>query len=139
VTLPLATQDTLPPPALAIELSWDTEADLDLHVVQPDGTELYWGHVASSTGLIDFDSNQSCDIDGRRKERAIWSTSAPPGKYVVRVDTPSLCGQPAAHWRLTAQAGTDVVARSQGESIAVDTRGAHAAGAGLLALEVDVP
>jgi hypothetical protein len=32
-----------------------------------------------------------------------------------------------------------VVARSQGESIAADTRGAHAAGAGLLALEVDVP
>jgi len=39
----LQAQDlSLAPGALAITLTWDTQADLDLHVIEPDGTELYW-------------------------------------------------------------------------------------------------
>ena len=129
----------LPAGALAITLTWDNEADLDLHVVEPGGEGLYWGHVASAAGVIDVDSNQSCTIDGRRTERAFWATAAPAGHYLVRVDTPSLCAEATAHWRLQAQVGDRVVASARGQSIASDTRGAHGRGAGLLALELDVP
>jgi hypothetical protein len=139
-TISLQTQDqSLPPGALAITLSWDTEADLDLHVVEPGGAEIYWGHIASQTGVLDFDSNQSCVIDGLRRERALWAATAPSGHYLVRVDTPSLCAEATAHWHLEAQLGASVVASAQGQSIPSDTRGAHARGAGVLALELDVP
>jgi hypothetical protein len=139
-TIGLRSQETqLAASALAITLSWDTEADLDLHVIDPSGGEIYWGRIASQGGALDFDSNQSCIIDGRRRERVLFAGGAPSGHYLVRVDTPSLCGEPTARWRVEAQLGEAVVARVRGQSIPSDTRGAHARGAGVLALELDVP
>ncbi len=139
-SIALQTQgQSMPPGAFAVTLSWDTESDLDLHVVEPDGTEIYWDHIASQTGLLDFDSNQSCQIDGRRRERVLWSAGAPSGHYLIRVDTPSLCSEAVAHWQVQAQLGGSVIGRAQGTSTSFDTRGAHGKGAGLLALQVDVP
>jgi hypothetical protein len=139
-TIPLYTQDQQQAPgALTITLSWDTEADLDLHVVEPGGAELYWGHIQTQSGTIDFDSNQGCVIDGLRREQASWAAGAPSGHYLVRVDTPSLCGEPTARWRLEARLGGEVIGRAQGQAIPADTRGPHGKGAGLLALELDVP
>jgi len=138
--VPLHTEDaTVAPDGLVFTLSWDTEADLDLHVVDPGGTEIYWHNVAADGGLLDFDSNESCIIDGRRRESVLWASAAPGGHYQALVDTPSLCSAATAHWFLTAQIGATVVASSQGQSTHFDTRGDHARGAGLLALELDVP
>jgi hypothetical protein len=140
-TIPLRNAQTaLPPGSLAFTLSWDTEADLDLHVVDPSGEEIYWDHIASASGgLLDFDSNESCVIDGRRRERVFWNGAAPSGHYVVRVDTAALCGQPDAHWQLEADLDESVAKQASGESIPADTRYGHARGAGLTALELDVP
>jgi hypothetical protein len=139
VVIPLRTQDdALGATGLSFTLSWDTEADLDLHVVDASGTEIFWDDIAADGALLDFDSNQGCVIDGRRRERVTWASTVPPGHYQVRVDAPSLCSAPAAHWFLQAQRGGKVLATAQGEMTRFDTRGFHARGAGLLALELDV-
>lgn len=130
---------TLAPDGVSFTLSWDTEADLDLHVVDPAGNEIFWNHVAADGGLLDFDSNESCIIDGLRREKVIWASAAPSGHYLVRVDTSSLCSASAAHWTVQAQRGSTSLATVRGESTRFDTRGAHARGAGLLVLELDVP
>jgi hypothetical protein len=129
----------LGPGGLSFTLSWDTEADLDLHVVDPADKEIFWGRIAADDGVLDFDSNQSCIIDGRRRESVTWASAAPSGNYQVRVETSSLCSAATAHWTLIAQLGEAVVATVQGQSTHFDTLGAHGRGAGLLALQLVVP
>jgi hypothetical protein len=124
---------------LSFTLGWDTESDLDLHVVDPLGTEIYWGHVAADGGVLDFDSNQSCILDGRRKETVSWASAPPSGRYQALVDTPSLCTAATAHWKLQALLDGAPLASVQGQSTSFDTRGFHGRGAGLLVLELDVP
>jgi hypothetical protein len=140
---------------LVVSLSWDTEADLDLHVVDPFGVEIYKRNVNSyeppapgqprdpeawkTGGILDQDSNASCVIDGRRRENVLWKTVAPSGHYVVRVDTFSLCAETAARWRAEALLDGRSLASARGESTETDTRFFHDRGAGVLAFEFDVP
>jgi hypothetical protein len=138
-------------------LRWDSATDLDLHVITPDGIEVWSRNINSyvppapgqppdppdawmAGGILDFDSNASCVIDGREQENVVWTIDPPPaGRYVVRVDAFSLCGEPAARWVAEARIGGDVVETSSGMATFEDTRGAHDEGAGVLALEVEVP
>ena len=152
--------DPLNPPAtgaLVVTLTWDTDANLSLHVVDPTGSEIYWGHPSSqppfsfdqvdggSYGYIDYDSNANCVIDGLRREDAIWPgtdagvSSVPAGQYTVRVDTPSLCGQAEAHWTVEAILEGATVAEASGIALPADTIGTHGAGAGVLAMQLTVP
>jgi len=139
-TLPLTVLDAPVPDArLVVTLQWGSDADLDLHVVEPDGTELWSDAPATpSGGALDLDSNARCVIDGHRREQATWKTP-PAGHYVVRVDTFSLCGQPSAGWQLSATLDGAALGRADGVSVEADTLGAHQRGAGLTALEFDVP
>jgi uncharacterized protein YfaP (DUF2135 family) len=142
--------------AIVVSLSWDADADLDLRVVEPDGIEIWAkninAHVPPSLGqdqppdsivlgygILDLDSNSSCIIDGRRQENVIWRDPPASGRYLVRVDTFSLCGQPMARWTVEASRDGVVVGRATGVGTDVDTRFSHQAGAGQLALEIDVP
>jgi hypothetical protein len=133
------------PPAegqLVVVMSWDNDADLDLHVLDPLGNEVWKGDIATdpagdaSAGLLDFDSNANCTIDGRRLESVAWS-QAPAGHYLVRVDAFSLCSASAAHWRVDVL--VDGVSRlsAQGIATAVAARFDKKRGAGTLALEFD--
>jgi hypothetical protein len=152
-TLDLRVQGDVPSGDLVVSLAWDTEADLDLHVVNPSGVEI-WSHKPTDYkpttpplpasdiaeyGHLDFDSNASCAIDGRRMENVIWGSKFQVGHYLVRVDTPSLCGQPAARWSVEVLLGGALIASASGQSGSTDTRFDHLAGAGVLALEFDVP
>ena len=99
---------TLPPPAgdLVISLNWDTESDMDLHVVMPnvaDPTmpiEIWNKHevglpppmlgapppdpaTIAAAPYLDFDSNAACVIDGRRQENVIF-----PSPPMGQPDTP---------------------------------------------------
>ena len=71
-----------------VSISWDTPTDVDLHVVEPSGYELWYGDTFSpSGGELDLDSNPACDIDGVNNENIFWPQgAAPPGTYIVRVD-----------------------------------------------------
>ncbi len=158
--LPLTVGETDNPGILQVTLTWDTEADLDLHVVQPDGTELWRGHPSffqpdpsvlrptktqlTAGGVLDFDSNAQCVIDGRRKEVITWKQkpATPAGQYTVRVDTFSLCGQTAANWKVHVVASGDAGTLDQtvaGFAVGTDTLGSHAEGAGTTALTFNVP
>jgi len=142
------------PPAtgeLVVTLTWDTDSNLGLHVVDPSGVDIYWGNPSSqppfsfnqadggSYGYIDYDSNASCVIDGLRREDAIWSHPPPPGTYTVRVDAPSLCGRPIAYWTVRALLHGVEVAHASGVAVDADTRGSHGLGSGVLALQLTVP
>lgn len=141
---------------LSVELRWDTNADLDLHLVVPGGAEIWSGDINSFAppppgafapdpnayrggGVLDLDSNRDCVLDGRREERASWERSPPAGTYVVRVAAASLCAERVAHWTLEVWRDgvrTDVV---QGTAQRGDTRLGSGLGAGTTALEFLVP
>jgi hypothetical protein len=151
----LQTEDVMSSDTLLVSLAWDTQADLDLHLVTPDGTEV-WANKINSTpppvpgsngdpdawksgGILDFDSNSGCVIDGRRMENVFWTVAPPKGHYLVRVDTWSLCGEAMANWRVTATLGTQNLGMSSGWSRPSDAEMVHGLGAGVKALEFDVP
>ncbi len=139
---------------LVVTLTWDTEADLDLHVVDPLGNEIYHGDPSSQPapvpgqappadaggfGYLDFDSNAGCVIDGLRREDVIWAGAPPSGEYLVRVDAPSLCGAPIANFQVHAVLEGAVVGEAGGVALDSDTWGPHDRGAGELVLTFDVP
>jgi hypothetical protein len=76
-----------------VSVSWDQATDVDLHVIEPSGTEVFWGAPTSATGgVLDLDSNGVCSIDGRNTENIRWASSAPSGTYIVRLDYFQNCG-----------------------------------------------
>jgi len=145
----------LPAGPMVIHLAWNGDADLDLHVVDPDGAEIWSRHPTgyqqppppalpdpngpATAPFLDGDSNAACVIDGRNEENVVWRMAPASGHYVVRVDAASLCGLPYSDWRVDRVVDGGVVASAGGEAIDSDTRGAHDAGAGRTALEFDVP
>ena len=120
---------------LVIALSWDVNADLDLHVVTPDGSELWRGHYSNADGYLDFDSNANCVIDGRRLENVVINTLE-SGTYIARVDTFSMCGQSEARFTVSAIVNGVNVAGASGVSLPVDTDYSHGGGAGVTMLVV---
>jgi len=65
-----------------ITLTWDNEADLDLHVIDPLGEEIYYANPTSTSGgELDVD-----DTDGFGPENVYWAQgTAPSGVYEVYV------------------------------------------------------
>ena len=88
-----------------ISVAWDSPADVDLHVVDPSGFEIYWRATnAPSGGMLDLDSNASCASDGPRNENIVWPTgSAPAGTYIVRVDYFDNCAANFANYTVTVR------------------------------------
>jgi hypothetical protein len=145
----------LPSGPLVVSLQWSVDADLDLHVVDPDGVEIFSRHpngyrpppppalpdptAAMNAPFLDGDSNAGCAIDGRDVENVVWKMPPMSGHYVVRVDATSLCGLPYADWQVQRLVDGSVVQTGSGEAIDADTRGAHDQGAGRTAFEFDVP
>lgn len=141
---------------LVVSLAWTADADLDLHVVDPSGVEI-WARNPSSyenprpgsppdpnavarAGVLDHDSNSGCLIDGRRRENVVWKQAPPPGTYTVRVDTASLCGEPAVAWTASAALDGTALATARGIATANDAdRFTHGRGGGLTAFTFDVP
>jgi hypothetical protein len=88
-----------------VSVSWDARSDVDLHVAEPSGEEIYWGHTASASGgQLDLDSNASCQIDGKNNENIRW-TRAPGGSYRVRVDYWSACSVAQTNYIVTVRNG----------------------------------
>jgi len=149
------TRAPVPDGALVITLAWDAQADLDLHVVQPDGIEIWRGNINGHEppppgqppeapeawregGLLDFDSNGGCALDGRRQESVLWASAPPPGRYRVLVDVSSLCGTSGSFWRVEARRDGRRIGAAVGHALEAHTRGSHGAGDGVLALSLDV-
>jgi hypothetical protein len=158
----LTVQATAVTGTLVIALTWDTESDLDLHVITPamtsDGKLIelwsnsrttlpprsaldggpYTDDELAMAGIYDFDSNAQCLIDGVLNENAYWTTPPPSGHYIVRVDAFNMCGQPAARWKVTITVNDQVLGTYLGTATDADTRFPHGAGAGLTVAEFDL-
>ena len=138
-----------------VSLRWDTNADLDLHVVDPQGIEIWARNINSYQppppgqpedpeawrrgGILDHDSNAGCLIDGRRRENVVWAEAPPPGQYIVRVDPASLCGEPAARFVVEVHKQGVSAARASGILVEEQVRGGQGKGAGIFVLAFDYP
>ena len=76
-----------------VTVSWDSDADLDLHVTDPNGDEVYFNtSVVDSGGVLDLDAGGRCSASGLRNEHITWSEGTPPpGLYEVRVTHDDNC------------------------------------------------
>jgi hypothetical protein len=139
---------------LVVSLDWDAPVDLDLHVQTPilapndAGLVTVWAKTRSAEpnlpdggvdGNLDFDSNEDCQIDGRDLENVVWTGQPPSGRYIVRVDAFSLCGQTSAAWHAIAYTPQGTIGEASGVLTDAATREAPTAGAGLTAFEFDYP
>ena len=136
---------------LVVSLDWDAPVDLDLHLQVPAdnaaGFVIVWAGARSSDphpnwdggpdGVLDFDSNENCQIDGRDRENVVWTGQAPAGRYVVRVDAFSLCGQGSAAWHALAYTPQTTLGEASGVLTDAATREAPTEGAGITAFEFD--
>jgi hypothetical protein len=89
---------------IQVNITWDSPADVDLHVVDPSNSEVYWAAKTSATGgQLDLDSNAGCATDGPRAENVFWASGliAPHGEYLVRVDHWSSCGAQLTNYVVT--------------------------------------
>ena len=77
--------------SLKINLKWNTTDDLDLHVFDPDGFEIYYNekeHVCNGVkGQLDIDANAATPYTRTPQENIYWEEgkNAPIGKYKVQV------------------------------------------------------
>jgi hypothetical protein len=88
-----------------ISVAWTGASDVDLHVFDPSGEEIFYGNkTAASGGTLDLDSNPACEIDNKNNENIVFPTgSAPAGEYRVVVDYYDDCGVPKSDWVVTVQ------------------------------------
>ena len=105
---------------LQVTLTWDQPNDVDLHVVQPDGEEIFYGHTTSDEGgYLDLDSNAGCSIDGVNNEHITYPDTAVilTGEYIVRVDFWSNCevSEPT-HYSVTARRGGSLLPVTAGHN-----------------------
>jgi hypothetical protein len=108
-----------PVPAAVISLQWDTNFDVDLHVIAPDGTDINpktnplqfpvdAGPPPATDPKIDRDSLGRCAPDGLRQEDLVFLDYPTVGPYDVYADPFDNCGQAAVRFKLTIyEAGDD--------------------------------
>ncbi|MES0874977.1 hypothetical protein ABSH63_13310 [Sinimarinibacterium sp. HSW-8] len=100
---------------LQFSLSWDAGVDLDLHVTEPDGNQIYYANPGPSTsgGRLDIDDLNGPEPSDRPPgepegvENIFWQNAAPTGTYVVRVDYFS--GSQAANFVVTVSADGQIL------------------------------
>jgi hypothetical protein len=127
---------------LQVSVSWNVDNDLDLHVVDPTGVEIYYGDKdPGGTGVLDLDSNASCSpIDGKNNENVTWATgTALAGSYIVRVDNYKNCQLAAAHYVVTVQKAGKAAQTFGGDFLATDLGDSGGAGDGVMVTTFTYP
>jgi hypothetical protein len=102
-----------------LSLQWDTQVDLDLLVLVPNGkmvsakapTTVVVEGAASvpnealadpTVGKLSRDSNRDCQIDGVRVESLVFSGEPPPGEYYLFASLHSACGESSVNFEARA-------------------------------------
>ncbi len=79
---------------LVVSLLWQSVVDLDLHVIDPRGEEIYFENPRSLTGgLLEYEANASClTATNEPLESIFWKAdTAPSGNYQVIVEYYGTC------------------------------------------------
>lgn len=142
-----------PEGTLVVGLHWDSTADLDLHVVAPDGEafsldpntytppppgEPVDPEAWKAGGILDHDGNQACHRDARPSEHVVWTMPPMAGDYVVRVDAMSMCADASAAWRVEVYGAFTAEARGVATPGDVEL-GTHGYGAGVTVVRFTLP
>jgi hypothetical protein len=92
---------------IQITAAWQTSSDIDLHVFDPTGAEIYYAARASASGgRLDHDANAACRPEPPTVENVFWETPTPPsGTYQVRVMAYDMCGVPVTPTTLSISVG----------------------------------
>lgn len=154
---PLVAEPVDPPAGeLVIGLVWEGNADLDIHVIEPG---MFGGEAFSDDpntfdppigepvppgesdkhGILDHDGNKDCRREANPSEHVIWTMPPPAGEYIVRVDAPSMCGDPSVAWYVTAYRNGVLIGESRGVSTQEDVEMPRGRGAGVTALRFTLP
>jgi hypothetical protein len=165
--VPLIAANNPPPDGdLVIGVDWTGTADLDLHVIDPTGAEVWLDHPSSyqqpppgtpgidpcawaTGGILDHDANANCVRDGSPSEHVIWKSRmcgtmmyAPAiaaGTYTVRVDARSLCSDASTPWAVSVYREGELQGAARGIATPYDVEYApHGAGAGITALQISL-
>jgi uncharacterized protein YfaP (DUF2135 family) len=99
-------------------LRWSGAADLDLHVFDPSGEEIYYFNPSSASGgRLDHDANADCngpEDDDNPVENVYWPTGkAPRGSYTVVVRVYKTCDAPV-DWHLSIRRNGALVVDEDG-------------------------
>ena len=138
-TQTLFTEARLPMGHVVASLSWGVDADLDLHLVSPNGKELSPKHPntissdangkpVAGSGLLDHDSLAACVPDGLRTENVVWADAPLAGTYSVYVDMFSACGKPAANFKFSLLVDGQSVLEKAGRLLDIDADGGESSG-----------
>ncbi len=100
-----------------ITLTWDNDADMDLSVTEPNGDTIgYFDRISRTSGQLDVDSNFPCGSNLGSVENIYWPLDeSPNGRYQVRVNQYSNCGDGRANWTLTVRVEGEVVIQEEGQ------------------------
>ncbi len=92
---------------IQVTAAWQNSSDIDLHVVDPMGEEVYYGHrTSASGGTLDHDANAACSVAPPTVENVFWASASPPrGTYQARVVSYDQCGQPNTPVTLSISVG----------------------------------
>lgn len=99
-----------------VTLRWASAADIDLHVTEPDGTEIWYGDKGptSTGGQLDVDSNVGCEQEAS-VENVFWPTGqAPSGTYTVEVNGYQVDGCGSGEYTVTAKVRGETVLQETG-------------------------
>ena len=126
---------------IQISVSWDVDNDVDLHVVDPNGFEVFWSdEISPEGGVLDLDSNPACSLDMVRNENIVWPTGkAPPGTYTIRVDNFENCTDLATNYVVTVQKKGSPPQTFTGSFAADDPGDLGDVGAGVLITQLTFP
>ncbi len=87
-----------------VNVSWDVNSDIDLHVVEPSGDEIYSANKGPSAtgGQLDLESDGGCSNAGKRSQNITWPRGrAARGGYTARVDYRWACGASKTNYVVT--------------------------------------
>ncbi|MBL8604153.1 MAG: hypothetical protein JNK72_19660 [Myxococcales bacterium] len=104
---------------LRFTLSWDiSPADLDLHIVPPCGTEIYYGRLSACGGTLDVDScpalSRSASYPSgtdpcNGPENVFWQNAPASGSYLICVNPWRMNSGTTARYTLNVYRGTQLV------------------------------
>ncbi len=112
---------------IQVTAAWQTASDIDLHVTDPTGAEVFYGARSSASGgVLDHDANAACRAQPPTVENVYWNSPTPPrGRYTIRVVSYDQCGVPVTPTTLSLSVGGRVLGTwrmeftRQGESFTI--------------------
>ena len=118
-----------------IVATWTSVADVDLHVLEPSGTEIYWGNPpvigqpTATGGSLNVDANDECRQNlNINREVVSWPSNAPNGLYTVRLDLYENCNVPQTNYSVVITNGGNVLPAVTGTLTGIGDVGAAGAG-----------